>query len=109
LDHRSIPVRDRPELTKRLSDLQERMRGAGYDYKIVHASPERGLDDFKDQLKTQPCDGVFIGGGVVGNPDLKSFMDQIVEATHEVAPQAKIMFHDHAEDVRVTVERRFVS
>jgi hypothetical protein len=84
------------------------MRGAGYDYKIVHASPERGLDDFKDQLKTQPCDGVFIGGGVVGNPDLKSFMDQIVDAVRDAAPQAKIMFHDHAEDVRETVERSFM-
>jgi hypothetical protein len=108
LDHPSIPVGDRPELTKRLSDLQERMRRAGYDYKIVHASPERGLEDFKHQLRSQPFDGVLIGGGVVCNPDLKSFMEQIVDAVRDAAPQAKIMFHDHAEDVRETVERSFL-
>jgi hypothetical protein len=30
LDHPSIPPDDRPKLTKRLSDLRERMRAAGY-------------------------------------------------------------------------------
>jgi hypothetical protein len=109
LDHPSIPLEERAELTKRLSDLQERMRTAGYDYKILHASPECGLDAFKRQLRSRPCDGVMIGGGVVGDPDLKSFMEQIIDTTREAAPRAKIMLHDHAEDVRVTVERRLKS
>jgi hypothetical protein len=105
LDHPSIPVEERPKLTKRLSDLQETMRGAGYGYKIIHASPDHSLDDFKHQLRTQPCDGVLIGGGVVGNPGMKHFLEQIVDATREIAPNAKIMFHSHAEEVRAMVER----
>jgi hypothetical protein len=105
LDHGLIPVEERPKIMQRLSDLQERMRGAGYRYEIVYASPERGLEDFKRQLRTQPCDGVLIGGGVIGNPDMSYFLEQIIDAAHEVAPRAKIMFFSHTTDVRETVER----
>jgi hypothetical protein len=107
LDHPSIPIEERPKLTKRLSDLQERMRRAGYNYEITHASPETGLDGFKHQLRTQPCDGVLIGGGVAGDPAMSYFMEQIVDVTHEVAPKAKIMFYNHSADVRAIVERWF--
>jgi hypothetical protein len=109
LDHPSIPAEERPKITKRLSDLQEMMRGAGYKYEIVHASPDTGLESFKRQLRTQPCDGVLIGGAVVGDPAMTYFMEQIVDATHEVAPKAKIMFFNHSVDVRATVERWFKS
>jgi hypothetical protein len=109
LDHRTIPVEDRPKVRKRLSDLQERMTRAGYEYEITYASPETGLDGFKHQLRTQPCDGVLIGGGVVGNPAMSHFMEQIVDATHEVVPKAKIMFYNHSDDVRTIVERWFGS
>ena len=109
LDHPSIPVEERAKLTNRLRDLQERMTHAGYKYEIIHASPETGLDGFKHQLRTQPCDGVLIGGGVVGDPAMSYFMEQIVDVTHEVAPKAKIMFYNHSVDVRAIVERWFRS
>jgi hypothetical protein len=109
LDHPLIPVDDRPEITKRLSDLRERMIGAGYKYEVLHASPETGLDAFKQRLRTDPCDGVLIGGGVAGNPDLSYFMEQIIDAAHEVVPTAKIMFYNHSFDVRTIVERWFGS
>ena len=109
LDHPSIPAEERPKLEKRLSALQETMRGAGYNFEVVHASPESGLHDFKRKLRTQPCDGVLIGGGVASNPALTYFMEQIIDATHEAAPKAKIMFFSHSVDVRVTVERWFKS
>lgn len=106
-DHPSIPVEERPKITKRLADLQERMRGAGYNYEIVYASPETGIEGFKHQLRTQPCDGVLIGGAVAGDPAMSYFMEQIIDATHEVAPRAKIMFFNHLIDVRAIVERWF--
>jgi hypothetical protein len=37
------------------------------------------------------------------------FMEQIVDAAHEVVPKAKIMFFNHSVDVRETVERWFPS
>jgi hypothetical protein len=103
----SIPAEERPKITKRLSDLQDGMRAAGYNYEIIYASPETGLDGFKHQLKTQPCDGVLIGGGVVNDPAMSYFLEQIINATNEVAPKAKIMFFNHSVDVRATVERWF--
>jgi hypothetical protein len=109
LDHPLIPSQERPKITKRLADLQQRMRGAGYNYDIAYASPESGLEDFKNQLRTQPCDGVLIGGGVASDPAMTYFMEQIVDAVHEVAPKAKIMFYNHSVDVRETVERWFPS
>ncbi len=109
LDHPSIPVEERPKIAKRLSDLRERMTRAGYIYEIIHASPETGLDGFKNQLRTQPCDGVLIGGAVVGDPAMSFFLEQIIDATHEVVPKAKIMFYNHSVDVRVILERWFGS
>jgi hypothetical protein len=107
LDHPTIPAGDAPEIRKRLDDLRERMRRAGYGYEIIHASPEAGLEGFKHRLRTEPCDGVLVGGGVVGNPSLSYFLEQIIDATHEVAPKVKIMFYNHADDVRTIVERWF--
>ena len=109
LDHPLIPAEEGPKIMKRLSDLGERMICAGYRYEVIHASPEGGLEDFKHQLRTQPCDGVLIGGGVAGDPALSYFMEQIIDVTHEVAPEAKIMFYNHSVDVLVTVERWFGS
>ncbi len=109
LDHPSIPEEERPKITKRLSDLRKRMTRAGYKYEIIHASPETGLDGFKHQLETQPCNGVLIGGGVVGNEAMSYFMEQIIDATHEVVPKARIMFYNHSVDVRAIVERWFGS
>lgn len=107
LDHPLIPVEERAKIAKRLIDLRERMREAGYNYEIIHASPESGLEDLKRLLKTQPCDGVLIGGAVVGDPAMSYFLEQIIDVTHEVAPKAKILFFSHSVDVRVTVERWF--
>ena len=92
-----------------MRDLQERMTRAGYSYEIIQASPETGLDAFKHQLETHPCDGVLIGGGVAGNESMSYFMEQIIDATHQLAPKAKIMFYNHSADVRAIVERWFGS
>jgi hypothetical protein len=107
LDHPLIPAEERPKIEKRLRDLKERMTRAGYAYEIIQASPETGLDAFKHRLQTQPCDGVLIGGGVVGNEELSWFMEQIIDATHQLVPNAKIMFYNHSVDVQTIVERWF--
>jgi hypothetical protein len=109
LDHSSIPAEDRPQLTKRLADLRQRMIADGFNYEFIHCSPEKGLDDFMHQLQTHRCDGVLIGGGVVGNPTMTYFLEQIVNTTHELLPHAKIMFHTHANSVRETIDRWFQS
>jgi hypothetical protein len=109
LDHPLIPPEERPKIAKRISALQELMNAAGYHYEIIQASPETGLESFKHQLRTQPCDGVLIGGAVASDPAMSYFMEQIIDLTHEVVPRAKIMFFNHSVDVRTTVERWFKS
>jgi len=107
LDHPAIPVEERAKIRKRLDDLTERMRAAGYEYEVVSIHPDGGIEGLKKLLRARGCDGVLIGGGVVGDPAMSYFMEQIVNATHEVAPRAKIMFYSHSSDVRETVERWF--
>lgn len=107
LDHPLIPVEERPKVKRRLRDLQARMTRLGYNYEIIQATPETGLDDFKHLLETQPCDGVLIGGGVAGNESMSYFMEQIIDVTHQAAPKAKIMFYNHSVDVRAIIERWF--
>lgn len=109
LDHPAIPVDDRPKIAKRLSDLQERMRGLGYAYEILHASPETGLEAFAQRLRSQSCHAVLIGGGVAGNPAMSYFMEQIIDVAHSLAPQAKILFYNHIDDPREIVGRWFPS
>ena len=109
MDHPSIPAEERPKVTKRLADLEGRMRRAGYNYQVIYSSPESGLDVFKRHLRSRPCDGVLIGGGVVDDPAMRYFMEQIIDATHEVVPKAKIMLYNHSVDVRAIVERWFGS
>lgn len=107
LDHPLIPAADRPELTQRLANLRQRMQNAGYTYEFFHASPDTGLEAFKDRLRTQHFNGVMLGGGLLGTPEMSFFMEQIVDAAHEAAPHAKIMFHNHSIDVRDKIERWF--
>ena len=107
LDHPLIPVEERPRIEERLRALKERMTGAGYRYEIIQASPETGLGVFQDQLEMQPCDGVLIGGGLAGNEAMSYFMEQIIDVTHQVAPNAKIMFYNHSVDVTAVIERWF--
>jgi hypothetical protein len=107
LDHPLIPAGQGPEIEQRLRDLQERMTRAGYKYEIIQASPETGLDDFRHKLRTQAPDGVLIGGGLIHIEPLSYFMEQIIDATHEVAPKAKIMFFNHSVGLPAIVERWF--
>lgn len=107
LDHPLIPVEDRAKVRKRLDDLRQTMMDAGYSYEILHASPETGLEDFRRHLETDPCDGVLIGGGVLGDASMTYFVEQIINTAHEIVPKAKVMFYSHAMSVRETVERWF--
>lgn len=65
------------------------MQSVGDDYEVVHCSPESSLEELKQRLLAYPCDGVLLGGGVASDPEMSYFMEQIIDATHEVALQQK--------------------
>jgi len=67
LEHPLIPVEDRAKIRARLDALQRGMRAAGYEYEILCVAPDGGMEEFKAELRARGCDGVVLGGGVVGN------------------------------------------
>lgn len=95
------------KIAARLAGIQQRMEAAGYRYVVVHASPEEGLADFRERLRTEPFNAVLIGGGVSADPKLARFKQQIVDVVRDEAPEAKVLDFDHALEVQVMVERAF--
>ncbi len=83
------------------------MNEAGYHYEVLHASPAGGLNEFRARLRAERIDAVLIGGGVANDPKLAAFKQQIVVATREEAPEAKVLEFDHALEVPVLVGRAF--
>ncbi len=100
-----ITEEDGKKIAARLADIRQRMQSAGYRYAVMHASPDGGLSEFRERLRTETIDAVLIGGGVVGDPKLATFKQQIIDAAHDVAPAAKVLEFDHALDVQLLVER----
>lgn len=109
LDHASIPAEEAPKIARRLADIQTEMRDAGYKYEIAHVAPDDNLEAFRLKVRTLQCDGVLIGGGVVGNPELRHFREQLTRAAREAAPGVRIMLFDHSVSVKKTVEEAFAA
>jgi len=107
LDHPSIPKQILEEVSNRLYQMRDRMRAEGYGYELAFASPESGLQAFKSQLEAVSPDGVVIGGGVVGNPQMRIFMEQIIDAIRTSAPRSKILLIGTPDDVPAAVARWF--
>ena len=93
------------EIAGRLIGLKQRMEAAEYRYTVMHASPLEGLQEFRSRLRREPPDAVVIGGGVVGNPELCTFKQQIIDAVSEEAPPAKVLEFDHSVDLETLVGR----
>ncbi len=93
------------EIAARLTDIKNRMEAAGYRYTVIHASPLEGLGEFRLQLRKEPLDAVVIGGGVVGNPELSAFKQQIFHVVTEEVPHAKVLEFDHSVDIELLVSR----
>lgn len=102
-----VPAEECEKIATRVAAIQRKMEVAGYRYDVMHASPDTGLTAFRQRLRTVPCDGVIIGGGVASDPRLADFKEQIVSVVRDEAPAAKVLEFDHALDVQVLVERAF--
>jgi len=98
---------DGEKIAARLAGIRQKMEAAGYRYDILHASPDGGLTEFREWLRTERIDAVIIGGGVAGDPKLASFKQQIQDAARDEAPDAKVLDFDHAQEVPALVGRAF--
>ncbi len=102
-----LTAEESEKIGARLAGIRREMEAAGYRYDVLHASPEGGLAEFRKRLQTEPINAVLIGGGVAGDPKLAAFKQQIVDATRNEAPEAKLLEFDHALEVSVLVGRAF--
>jgi DNA-binding LacI/PurR family transcriptional regulator len=98
---------DGEKIATRLAGIRQKMEAAGYRYDVLHASPDGGLIEFRERLRTERIDAIIIGGGVAGDPKLASFKQQIKDAARDEAPEAKVLEFDHAVEVPVLVGRAF--
>ena len=95
------------KIAARLVDIRQKMEAAGYWYDVLHASPDGGLTEFRERLRTARIDAIVIGGGVIGDPKLAAFKQQIIDVAGEEAPAAKVLEFDHALEVPVLLGRAF--
>lgn len=102
-----LSVEDGKKIAARLAGIRQTMAAAGYRYDVMHASPDGGLAELRTRLQTERIDAVLIGGGVAGDPQLAYFKQQIIDATREEAPEAKLLEFDHSLEVPVLVGRAF--
>jgi hypothetical protein len=107
LDHPSIPKEIQEKAGPKLNQIRDQMLAEGYGYEFAFASPESGLKTFKSQLEAHPPDGVVIGGGVVSNPQMRFFMEQIIDAVRTSAPRSKILLIGMPDEVPAAVARWF--
>lgn len=102
-----LTVEEGTKIAARLVGIRQKMEAAGYRYDVLHASPDVGLTEFRERLRTERIDAVVIGGGVVGDPKLAAFKQQIIDAAREEAPEAKVLEFDHTLEVPVLLGRAF--
>lgn len=53
-----------------------------------------GLPELRKRLKSDPCDVVLIGGGVVADEKFAVFIQQIIDVTRDEAPGTKVLEFD---------------
>jgi len=102
-----LTVEEGSKIAARLADIRQKMEAAGYHYDVLHASPECGLTEFRERLRTEKVDVVLMGGGVAGDPKFAEFKQQIINAVREESPKVKILEFDHAVEVPTLVGRAF--
>jgi hypothetical protein len=58
-------------------------------------------------LEGKKWDGIVIGFGVRGNPEMTVLFEEIVDAVRKHAPQAKLMFNSSPETSLDAIKRHF--
>lgn len=93
-DHPSVAAHLNPAL---VADALERisvaMKEAGYEYTHNLRSPEDDMSLLVAELKRKAYDGVVIGYGVRGSPELTFWFEQLVNTIQEHSPKTKLMFN----------------
>lgn len=107
-NHPRVPQVDRgnnEQIRVGLEKAEKDLLASGYDSTVFFHAFEDGVTAWRDILQSKKWDGVIIGFGVKGNPELNEFFEGLVNAVREWAPQAKIGFNT-SPDSTVAAARR---
>ena len=85
------------------------IRGAGCAYGFFPIGPDDVLarDALVAQLREKKYDGVIIGFGVRGTPELTGFFEEAVNAIKEALPTARLLFNSSPPSTLDAVKRNF--
>lgn len=81
-----------------LEKTEKIMGEAGYDYKMCYIGPGQ-ITTLVELLKTQSWDGVVVGFGIRGIPEMTIFFEEIVNTVRTHAPSTKLLFNSTPETI----------
>lgn len=85
---------------------KQKLNQIGYDLNICFIDTGNlDLSHFIEQLTSKPFQGVVIGAGVRLPPSNFLLFEKLVNAVHEHAPNAKIIFNTNPNDTAESIKR----
>lgn len=100
VDYSKWPGLTREKLEAGSARLEEELRKLGYkqSYCLVDGGPDSVARVVKALQELRP-DRVLIGSGIRLDADLFLLFEQVINAVHEHAPQARILFNSGADSL----------
>lgn len=94
VDHAIVKAHFDPEVIRAgIEKVLADTTAAGYAISAFFLQPDDGMAPLIAELKQKSYDGVMIGFGVRGTPELTVFFEDIVNTVREHAPSAKLLFN----------------
>ncbi|KAI8585465.1 hypothetical protein BDZ88DRAFT_432612 [Geranomyces variabilis] len=110
-DHPKVPADMREKVAIGLKKIESTIRETAPDitYAFLPATPDEPIEHFKQRvLAVEPrVQGMVIGNGIRANMELTAWMEQLINALHEVLPDAKVMFNTFPTDTIDAIRRWF--
>ncbi|KAF7978470.1 hypothetical protein HWV62_45593 [Athelia sp. TMB] len=110
---------DHPEVAKQVPDptiirdglnaIAASIRSAGYSYDFFPIGPDdaSAKDALIAQMREKAYDGVMIGFGVRGAPELTVFFEETLNAIKDTLPKARLLFNSSPPSTLDAVKRNF--
>ena len=99
------------ELRANLTAQLDKAKDKGYELELKQFGEEdigtTALRWTKEKLSSQHWDGVILGYGIRGTPDLTVFFEGAVNAAREITPKTRMGFNTKPQDLHETAIRMF--
>lgn len=106
VDYTKYPGLTPEKLETALRADETKLKGLGFDASLVFITDgETAASELSERLKAQVFDVVMIGAGVRKDDEHFLVFEQLVNAVHENAPQARIAFNTGPTDSDAAVLR----